>query len=155
MRNLSAKTATGCCLVLLTLAGCITPQQAVQLRFVDAETNLPLRQVEIMQHSASRSSVLPDVPVYGFTGRKAGSAKITHHVADEQWKAILPGDSQLLLSKDGYQAVRIQPKLYGLRIEHTGTNDVCDELLLEPTTVIKFSKNPNSSAATSSGADSE
>jgi hypothetical protein len=155
MQSLSVKNAWASCFLLLGVAGCIAPQQAVQMQFVDAETNLPLKQVEITQLSTPRSSVLPDVPVYGFAGRKAGPPQITHQVADEQWRSTLPGNAQLLLAKKGYQSIRVEPKVYGLRIENTETQEVSDELLLEPTTVIKFSKNPNSPSVVSHDADSK
>ncbi len=110
MQSLSVKSLWSIGWFLLFLTGCIAPQQAVQLRIVDAETNLPLRQVEITQYNASRSSVLPDVPVYGYAGRKAGPPEVTRQVVHEQWRTTLPGNSQVLLSKDGYQPVRIEPK---------------------------------------------
>jgi len=149
MQSLSVKSIWSIGWFLLFLTGCIAPQQAVQLRIVDAETNLPLRQVEITQYNASRSSVLPDVPVYGYAGRKAGPTEVTRQVVHEQWRTTLPGNSQVLLSKDGYQPVRIEPKPYGLRVENTGTEQAYDELLLEPTTVIKLTRIPQSPAAES------
>ena len=155
MQYLSAQRVGIICVCLLALSGCIAPQQAVRLSFVDAQTNLPLRQVKITQRKSSRSSVLPDVPVFGYAGRKAGPAEITHHVADEQWQATLPGDSQVVLSKEGYQPVHVEPKPFGIRVENTGTDQVHDELLLEPTTVIKFSRIPETAVTGSNYESSE
>jgi hypothetical protein len=153
MPCLFAKRVLSVGLCLLALTGCIAPQQAVQLRFIDAETNQPLRQIEVTQYNASRSSVLPDVPVYGFAGRKAGPPEVTRQVVNEQWRTTLPGNSQVLLAKEGYQPVRIEPRPYGLRIENSGTAPTHDELLLEPTTVIKFTRLPKSETAVTSESD--
>lgn len=128
-------------LLLTLLSGCFTPQQTVNLRFVDAETNASITQVEATSNFKSWGTTMPGmIPVYRVNPTQRSSwPPLTKQVAGPLQMTIA-GNEIVSISKPGYDTLEIEPSLLGIRIQNAASGRVRYEYLLDESTTIPLQK---------------